>query len=106
MLWSLYREPIAQRHLGVGFMEWATIASTLLSALLVWYGAACLLRSRARAYVAYRRALLVAVFLTQFFVFYDSQLLGLVGLSVNLVQLAAVRYLLSRELEPGVVRAG
>jgi hypothetical protein len=106
VLWTLYREPMAQRHLDVGFMEWATIASTLLSALLVWYGAACLLRSRARAYVAYRRALLVAVFLTQFFVFYDSQLLGLVGLSVNLVQLGAVRYLLSRELEPGVVRAG
>ena len=106
VLWTLYREPFAQRHLDVGFMEWATIASTLLSAMLVWYGAACLLRSRARAYVAYRRALMIAVLLTQFFVFYDSQLLGLVGLSVNLVQLAAVRYLLARELEPGVARAG
>jgi len=54
-------------------------------------------RSRERAYVDFRRGLLVSIFVTQFFVFYRRQLAGLTGLVLNLLLLAATNYLLARE---------
>jgi len=60
-------------------------------------GAVRLLRSRRRAYRSFRRALHVSLLLTQFFVFYESQLAGIVSLVFNLLLLAAVQVLLQRE---------
>ena len=75
--------------------------SSLLGGALVWRGVISLPRSRAAAYVWFTRGLLVWMLLTQVFVFYSSQLAGLVGLAIDLVAYGALRYALNHEGAPG-----
>ncbi len=96
-LWRGWRDPLAGPHLGLAFSEWARLVSTLASTVFVVVGAAQLLRNPGRAYRNFRMSLLIAVFVTQFFVFYRDQLAGLVGLAFNLLLLAGLQALLAHE---------
>lgn len=95
-LWASWRAP-AGRHLEQGFAGWGQLATSLAAGACVVVGAVRLRRSRLRAWRTYRLALLVSLFGTQFFVFYDAQLAGVLGLALNLALLASVEYLITLE---------
>ena len=96
-LWIGWRDPLAGVHLERGFAEWARLASTVVSAGFAWAGVTRLFGAPERAYRRFRLSLLVAILVTQFFVFYRSQLEGVLGLSFNLALLAGVQHLIRRE---------
>jgi hypothetical protein len=96
-LWLGWRDPLAGAHLERGFAEWARLASTVVSAGLAWTGVTRLFGAPARAYRSFRQSLRVAILVTQFFVFYRSQLEGVLGLSFNLLLLGGVQHLIGRE---------
>jgi hypothetical protein len=96
-LWELWQAPAPGGHFNPGLMSWGRLAASLGAGAFTAVGAVRLLRSRRRAYRSFRRALHISLLLTQFFVFYESQLAGIVSLAFNLCLLAAVQYLLRRE---------
>jgi hypothetical protein len=71
--------------------------ATFAGSLLVLRGIPDLWRNRVDAYRWFQRGILVWILVAQPFVFYGSQLAGLVGLTFDLVAYAVVRYLISRE---------
>ena len=73
-------------------MNVASLVSAFVSALLVARGA-LLLRPgrRAAAYASFERALLVAIFVTQVFAFFESQFGAVFGLAIDLLLLVALR---------------
>jgi hypothetical protein len=87
----------SQIHLDIGFASWGEIISSLASTLLVVAGLFCIFRSRAAAYRLFRRSVRVTVFVTQFFVFYHAQLMGVVWLALNVFALGILDYLIARE---------
>lgn len=95
-LWTLRVEPLGP-HLDIRFASWGEILSSVTSAVLVTIGVMTLLRSRIRAYRMFRRSVRVAIFVTQFFVFYDAQLFGLVWLTFNVLLLGILDYLITHE---------
>jgi hypothetical protein len=83
---------VSDRVGDLEFANVASLASAFVSALLVARGALQLRDGqRAAAYVAFERALLVAIFVTQVFAFFESQFAAVFGLAVDLVLLAALR---------------
>ena len=105
-LWLGWHDPLAGTHLERGFAEWARLAATVVSAGLAWTGVTRLFGAPERAYRNFRQSLLVAILVTQFFVFYRSQLEGVLGLAFNLVLLGAVQHLLGRERGRASLGAG
>ena len=79
----------------------AQTGSTVVGGLLILRGVASLPGSRAAAYVWFTRGLLVWMLISQVFVFYSSQLAGLVGLALDLLAYGALRFALSHEGAPG-----
>ncbi len=81
----------------LAFVNVASLASSLLSALLVSRGVLRLRGGRrAAAYRDFERALLVAIFVTQVFAFVESQFGAVFGLGVDLLLLLGLRSLQSR----------
>ena len=80
-----------------GVSAWGGALSTAVAALLVLAGVLRFARSRLGAYHCFRYAALVNIALVQFFAFYEQQLLGLLGLLLNVVVFKAVDYAMSRE---------
>jgi uncharacterized membrane protein YhdT len=81
----------------LGFMEWAELASSVVPALFVLVGIARLRHSRLDAYRTFKTAVLVMIFLTQFFAFYHQQLLALFGLTVNILVWLTLRGMIQQE---------
>ncbi len=80
------------------FWEWGSLLTSVAAALLMLFGAVRLVRAgRLAAYVWFRRALLVSIFLVQFFAFYEDQLGAMTGLLFDLIFLAVVGYGLEAE---------
>jgi hypothetical protein len=75
----------------------AQVGSTIVGALLVGRGALALRRSRLEAYRWFQRGLLVWILVTQVFVFYSSQLGGLLGLAIDLIAYGSLRYAIGQE---------
>jgi hypothetical protein len=71
----------------------ASVVSSLVSAALVGCGIAALVRdgSHDAAYRWFDRALLVAIFVTQVFAFFESQFHAVFGLAIDLLLLIALR---------------
>ena len=72
--------------------------SSGVSAVLVLVGFVSWRRSRLAAYRWFQRALLVAIFVTQFFAFYNNQITQVFGLAIALLTYAAIRAMINREL--------
>lgn len=83
---------VSDRVGDLEFVNVASLASTLVSAALVARGA-LQLRSgtRSAAYTSFERALLVAIFVTQVFSFFESQFGAVFGLAIDLLLLMALR---------------
>jgi hypothetical protein len=71
-----------------------------LSGVLVLFGVIFIWHSRRAAYQMFHLAVLVSILLTQVFVFYEDQLLGVVGLIPNLLILVILRFLIRNTAEP------
>jgi hypothetical protein len=93
----------------VSFVNIASLLSSLVTATLVAIGVRQMaLGARLRAYRWFDRALLVAIFIGQFFAFIEWQFGAVFGLSLDILMLVTVRYMIRRErdLERGVEPGG
>jgi hypothetical protein len=77
--------------------NWIELVLSLVPALLVLGGVVQMPRSRMAAYRLFHAAVLVIIFVTQFFAFYHDQFAAVVGLTANLVVLATLRYMIHEE---------
>lgn len=80
-------------------IDYAQFVFPGISAVLIVIGMFMLTRSRLRAYMMFRIAILVSIFFTQVFSFYEHQLLAAVGLLGDIVILVALRYMIEHEAE-------
>ncbi|MGB7294298.1 MAG: hypothetical protein WBC70_01795 [Candidatus Aminicenantales bacterium] len=88
---------IALRLQGLSFIDWAELASSLISAVFIFLGILFLARNRWAALRMFERSILISIFLTQVFIFYRQQFAALLGLAFNLLILAALRFMLEKE---------
>ena len=88
---------IGERMLHLSFVAWAEIASSLLSGACVLCGVVLMRRSRLSALKWFERSILVSIFLTQVFAFYQEQFSALLGLFLNVAVLLALRFMIERE---------
>ncbi len=72
----------------------SVLISSVVSDIMILVGAISLCHSPLRAYLWFKRAILVSIFLTQVFMFYSQQLRALSELAVSLVMLFVLNYLL------------
>jgi hypothetical protein len=94
--------PITSKAGHYGFVQWANLISELVSGVFVVWGLVLLRRSRLAAYAMFERALLVAIFFTQVFVFIQSQFGACIGFLLDLLLLVTVRFMMHRERELAV----
>lgn len=71
--------------------------SSIISGLLVVMGVLHLRKSRLVGYVFFKRSILVSIFLTQVFSFYNDQFSAVVGLGFNIFLLAVLDYMIQEE---------
>jgi len=100
----LLRVPLVGRTTVVGTelkpLQWLLIGSNLLADVLVALGVVAVLRGRLlQALRRFQRSILVTLFLTQVFVFYQVEWLGLVEFVFLLLVFFALRFLIERETE-------
>jgi hypothetical protein len=83
---------------SISFADGGELIFSSVTGLLVLFGTYQLLRrSRLAAYEAFERAVLVFLFLTQFFLFIKDELAALPGLAVGLVVLTVLRFAIRQE---------
>lgn len=78
-------------------IDWSQLLFTGTSGMLIAMGMLILPRSRLQAYLMFRWAILVSIFLTQVLSFYEQQFLALPGLVLNILTLIALRYMITHE---------
>lgn len=78
-------------------LDWGLFCANVLSAVYVVLGALALRKSRIKAFLLFKRAVLVHIFLTQFFLFYRDQFNSLIGLLFYLLILLALRFIIEQE---------
>lgn len=80
------------------FFDFGTLASSLISGLLVILGTYFIRHDhRYLSFEVYKYAVLVNIFLTQFFAFYNEQLTAVVELFLSITIYIALRYSISQE---------
>jgi hypothetical protein len=89
---------------GLSAFGWAEVVSTVLPALVVMLGVLRMRHSRLAAYRTFKTAVLINIFVTQFFAFYHQQLIAIFGLAANIIVWMTVRHVI--HLEEQVVRSG
>lgn len=77
--------------------EWGEVGASALSALCVYVGVLRLRRSRTEAYMWFKRAVLIAIFLIQFFLFYRVQLIALPNLIFSILAFTFLQYAIRAE---------
>ena len=87
----------APRLPGLSWYGWGELLFSVVPALLVVAGVLRMRESRMQAYRMFERAVLILIFVTQFFAFYEQQLGALVGLLLNIVVLAVLRTMIRQE---------
>jgi hypothetical protein len=94
-----HRGYVSDRIGDLAFVNLASLASSVVSAVLVAQGVLRLRRGdRAGAWRSFDRAVLIAIFVTQVFSFVESQLGAVFGLAADLLLLAALRSVAPRDL--------
>jgi hypothetical protein len=81
----------------LSIFEWAEVVATVVPALIVLLGVWRMRTSRLAAYRTFKTAILIIIFITQFFAFYHQQLIALFGLFVNIVIWATLRTMIQQE---------
>jgi hypothetical protein len=75
----------------------AQMASSTASLACIWVGIWFLRKSRLRAYIWFKRSVLINIYITQIFVFYHSQFAALGGLAQYLLLYFALHFMIARE---------
>ena len=84
---------------SVSFVNIASLASSLTAGAFVIYGVWRLRHgSRLDAYRSFERAVLVQIFIGQFFSFVESEFSAIFGLALDVLLLITLRYMIRREL--------
>ncbi len=79
------------------FVGGAQVASAAFAGVMILYGARWMRSSRIVAYRWFVRGVLVNIFITQLFSFFDSQLSAMGGLTINVLLYIALRFMIERE---------
>jgi len=87
---------------GLSILEWGELIFSISSSLLVVVGIVQIRKSRLKAYHLFKHAVLISIFLTQFFAFYKDQVSAIFGLAGNIVILLTLNYMI--KLEERMVR--
>ena len=82
---------------AITFARGTQITSVLVAGAMILFGTWRLRRSRVDAYRWFTRAILVYIFVTQVFSFFESELGALGGLLINVLVYVALRLLIERE---------
>jgi hypothetical protein len=82
---------------GLTLFEWAEVIATVVPTLFVLLGVLRMQRSRLEAYRTFKTAVLIIIFVTQFFAFYHQQLLAVFGLLANIVVWITLRTMIQQE---------
>ena len=82
---------------GLSFFEWGEMLSSAAPGGVVLAGILQLRRSWLSAFLVFQRAVLIQIFVTQFFSFYNAEFVAAAGLLVDLVVFAALRYMIHQE---------
>lgn len=77
--------------------DYGEIISSFIAAVFIWMGVLRIRFSRLKAYIDFKRAVLVSIFLTQFFSFLDQQFWALLGLGINITLLIALDFMIEQE---------
>ncbi len=88
---------LSQEFPQITFLNIGEAFFTIISDAFILIGVFLLPKSRLVAYQMFKRALLISIFITQFFLFYKEQLTAIFGLTVNILVLIAVEYMITRE---------
>ncbi len=78
-------------------IDMGELVSSAISGALVISGLIQIRKSRVGAYKKFKVAVLISIFLTQFFAFYKEQLSALLGLGWNILILITLRYMINEE---------
>jgi hypothetical protein len=90
----------------MAFVNWASVASTLVSTLFMAIALERLLRhDRLDAYEWVTRALIVSIFITRVFAFVESQFGAVFGLAVDVLLLISVRLMAKQEARRQLLQA-
>jgi hypothetical protein len=81
----------------ITFAEFGVSLSSLVAGVLVLIGVVRARRSRLAAYHWFERAMLVSIFVGEFFEFYKEQLGAVAGLFLLLITFATIRYMIGEE---------
>jgi len=90
-------EHLYQRGINLSFVDIAEFFSSLLSGVFACIGIYYLRKSRLKAYEMFKWSILISIFLTQIFIFYNEQFSALIGLTINILILIAIRFMIERE---------
>jgi hypothetical protein len=85
------------KAMPLSLVDYAQFIFPGISAILVIVGLMTLTHSRLQGYRLFRLAILVSIFFTQVFSFYEQQLFAMLGLVLDVVILVALRYLILHE---------
>ena len=96
-LWTAWGQPVNLAHIDRPTADLGSFIASIASGLFIIRGVLLMPHSRLKAYQDFRRAMLISVFITQFFSFYAQQLRAIVGLFFNVAVLLTIHYMLARE---------
>lgn len=86
-------------NVSLSFSEWARLYCAIFAGLFVIAGLIMLRHARLRSYRYFKIALLINIFLTQVFTFYQDQFEALIGLGIYILLLLFLDYGITRERE-------
>ncbi len=87
-------------------VQWVQMAAPIATSVLVMIGILAFWRSRIAAYRMFHLAILVSIFITQVFVFYDEQHLAVIGLALRVLILIVLRGMIHDEETAAAVKIG
>ncbi len=93
----IWNSAAAMQNPKLSAASWGELASSMASGAFVIAGLWLIRKSRMRAYEMFKKAVLVSIFLTQFFTFYKEQFSALLGLGWNIMILITLRYMIDEE---------
>lgn len=89
--------PQSPEDMEFSLADWAQLATSFLSGIFIAFGTFYIRRDRLRGLRMFQRSVLVSLFLTQVFVFFNTEWAGLIRLTFNLLVFFALRFMIERE---------
>ncbi len=78
-------------------VQWVQLVAPIITSVLVLQGTLTIWHSRLAAYRLFHLAILVSIFVTQVFAFYDAQIHAVIGLAIRVLILLTLRFMIDQE---------